>query len=126
MMRLSSLVALAWHVLTSGEPYRYALPRTTETKLARLRVAATRQRRRGGNPKGKPRPSAYGTGQGTRAIPSLDDLYAREALPCLQPLVPGEARMLRDTGTEAFAQSLRITHRVPRGGEAARKELTRS
>lgn len=120
------LVTIAWHVLTSGEPYRYALPRATEAKLARLRVAATRQRRRGGNPKGAPRPAAHGSGQGTRAIPSLDALYAREELPALQPLAPGEARMLRDTGTTDFAQSVRITHRVPRAGKDARKELTRS
>jgi transposase len=120
------LVTIAWHVLTRGEPYRYALPRATEAKLARLRVTATRQRRPSGNPKGAPRPAAYGSGQGTRAIPALDDLYAREELPALQSLAPGEARMLHDTATADFAQSVRITHRVPRGAKNARKELTRS
>jgi transposase len=120
------LVTIAWHVLQSGEPYRYALPRTTESKLARLRIAATAKRRPSGHAKGAPRPAAYGTGQGTRAIPSLDNLYAREDLPPLQPLAPGEARMLHDTVTADFAQSVRLTHRVPRRGENARKELTRS
>jgi len=120
------LVTIAWHVLTSGEPYRYALPRTTDAKLARLRVAATGKPRRGGHTKGAPRPAAYGTSQGTRAIPALDDLYARENVPGLQPLAPGEVRMLRDTGTADFAQSVRLTHRVPRRGKDAKKELTRS
>lgn len=39
------LVVLAWHLLTAGEPYRYALPRPTEEKLRRLRTRATGQRR---------------------------------------------------------------------------------
>jgi hypothetical protein len=119
-------VTIAWHVLTSGEPYRYALPRATETKLARLRVAATGMRRPSGNAKGTPRPAAYGTGQGTRAIPSLDALYASEDLPPLRSLAPGEQRMLRDTATTDFAQSLRLTHRVPRSKKSEGKELTRS
>jgi transposase len=120
------LVTIAWHVLTSGEPSRYALPRATETKLARLRVAATGMRRPSGNAKGTPRPAAYGTGQGTRAIPSLDALYASEDLPPLRSLAPGEQRMLRDTATTDFAQSLRLTHRVPRSKKSEGKELTRS
>ena len=35
------LVMIAWHMLRKNEPYRYAIPRTTETKLAKLRVQAT-------------------------------------------------------------------------------------
>lgn len=120
------LVTIAWHVLTTGEPYRYAQPRTVEAKLARLRVTATATRRRGGNAKGTPRPASYGTGQSARTVPSLDDLLARENLPALRPLPPGEQRMLRDTNTEAFAQSVRVTHRVPRRTKSAEKELTRS
>jgi hypothetical protein len=85
-------VTIAWHVLTTGEPYRYAIPRTTQTKLARLRVAATRSRRRGGSPKGAPRSGRYGTGQGLRTIPSLDLLYASEGIPPLQSAAPGEIR----------------------------------
>lgn len=29
---------IAWHMLTRDEPYRYAIPRSTEDKLRRLRV----------------------------------------------------------------------------------------
>jgi transposase len=49
------LVVIAWHMLTSGEPYRYAEPRRTKDKLAQLRVLAGGERRRGGNAKGSPR-----------------------------------------------------------------------
>ena len=47
------LVVIAWHMLTKNEPYRYATPDSTAVKLARLRILATGQRRRGGSPKGK-------------------------------------------------------------------------
>jgi transposase len=75
------LVVIAWHLLATGQPYRYAVPRTTQTKLARLRVLATGVRRRGGTPAGALRPTTYGSGQGTRAVPALDALYAARACP---------------------------------------------
>jgi len=40
------LATIGWQMLTTGEPYRYAIPRSTESKLARLRVKATGQRRK--------------------------------------------------------------------------------
>jgi len=113
------LVTIAWHVLRSGEPYRYAIPRTTQTKLARLRVAATRSRRRGGSPKGAPRSARYGTGQGLRTLPSLDQLYASDGIPPLQPAAPGEVRMLRETDTEAFAHKTRHPERLLKGRKGA-------
>ena len=42
------LAVLLWHVLSSGEPFRYALPKSLEAKCSRLRVRATGRRRRGG------------------------------------------------------------------------------
>ena len=47
------LVVIAMHMLNNNEPYRYAQPRSTETKLARLRVRASGEIRRGGTPKGQ-------------------------------------------------------------------------
>jgi hypothetical protein len=41
------LAVLLWHVLTSGEPFRYAPPKSLEAKYSRLRVRATGRRRRG-------------------------------------------------------------------------------
>jgi hypothetical protein len=48
------LVVIAWHMLRNNEPYRYALPKTLEAKLARLRVRATGQRWRGRGPGNTP------------------------------------------------------------------------
>jgi transposase IS116/IS110/IS902 family protein len=55
------LAVLLWHVLTSGEPFRYALPKSLEAKYSRLRVRATGRRRRGGVAKGTPRPAQMDT-----------------------------------------------------------------
>lgn len=49
-------------MLKNGEPYRSGEPKATAAKLSRLRVRATGEKRKGGNPKGQPRPKAYGTG----------------------------------------------------------------
>jgi hypothetical protein len=38
------LAVIGWQMLTSGEPYRYAIPRSTEAKLAKLRGQATGRR----------------------------------------------------------------------------------
>ena len=54
------LVVLAWHILKNNEPYRYAQPKTIQAKLSRLRILATKQKRKGGLVKGQPRPEQYG------------------------------------------------------------------
>ena len=73
------LAAIGWRMLTTNEPYRYAIPRSTETKLSKLRVKATGQRRRGGSPKGTKcvakRPG------GGRTIRSLPEVCQSEGLP---------------------------------------------
>ena len=109
------LVAIAWRMLKHHEPYRYAQPHTVQAKFARLRVRVTGRRKPGGLPKGSPRPPAYGSGQGTRAIPALEKVYRDEQLP--PPVTtprPGERNMLEMHGVTAFAASLQQPHRVPR------------
>jgi hypothetical protein len=121
------LVTIAWRMLVANEPYRYAVPLATQTKLARLRVAATGQRRKGGSPRGAARSPRYGSGIGTRAVPSLEQLCATEELPAPRPLAPGEQAMLEQTDTAAFARSLHKEHRVPRRSTpSTRRELTES
>jgi transposase len=110
------LVTIAWHMLKNNEPYRYAEPRTTQSKLSRLRVRATNtKRRRGGIPKGSKRPASYGTGlSATRPIPSIDDVYKSEGIPDPKALTPGEKKMLRKNSLSAFKRSLHTARREPR------------
>ena len=46
------LAWIGWTMLKTNEPYRYAIPKSTETKLAKLRVKATGRKRKGGAGKG--------------------------------------------------------------------------
>jgi len=111
------LVLLAWHMLKNNEPYRYAQPKTLQAKLSRLRILATKQKRKGGIAKGQPRPLQYGKGR-TQAVPGLDDLYKTEGLPPLSKgLKPGEQAMLAQQGMAAFASAVRVPRRVPRGAK---------
>ncbi len=107
------LVVIAWHMLRNNEPYRYAQPQTTATKLANLRIRATGQRRRGGVPKGE-KPAAKLPG-GSVTIKALDRVYQQEGLPARQPLTPGEQRTVRATESARFVESLAHDRVVPRG-----------
>jgi transposase len=109
------LVVLAWHMLKNNEPYRYAQPKTIQAKLSRLRILATKQKRKTGLVKGQPRTTQYGKGR-TRAIPSLDQLYAAEGLPAIAAeLKPGERKMLEQQGVADHAKAVRTARRIPRG-----------
>jgi transposase len=108
------LVAIAWHMLKNNEPYRYADPKSTEAKMSRLRVRATGKKRKGGTPKGQPRPAAYGTGNPTRGIKSLDEVYAREGLPPVKELSAGERKMCHEQAVDGYAAAIRQSRRVPR------------
>lgn len=108
------LVTIAWHMLINQEPYRYAQPKTVAAKLSRLRIRATGRKNKGGTPKGQPRSAAYGSGARTRAVPSLDAIYAQEQLPPLAPLSSGEQAMLARHQLESYAHSIRRAQRVPR------------
>jgi transposase len=105
------LAVLVWHVLSSGEPFRYAIPKTLEAKYARLRVRATGKRRRGGVPKGSPRSSQYGCG-GTRAVPSLPQVLEQNGLPATASLPRGERNMLAKKKLDTFYRELQTPSRV--------------
>ena len=75
------LVTIAYLMLKHNEPYRYAQPLATSAKLSRLRIKAGGKRRRGGNPKGSGRHPHYGTGQRTRRVAPLQEVYQSEGLP---------------------------------------------
>jgi transposase len=106
------LALVAWHMLKQSEPYRYALSKPTETKLAKLRVQATGQRRATGPKKGvKCRAKLPG---GSRTVKPVARVYQEENLPVPRELPTGERSMLERTQTAAFAQSLAVEHVVPR------------
>jgi hypothetical protein len=111
------LVVIAWQMLTTGEPYRYAQPRLTQEKLARLRIKATGKRKKTGPAKsGKPSPN-QGTGVRTRAVPSLSRVMAEENLPVPRgwdELPAGEQRALSAAGLEDYVRRLQHEQRVPR------------
>lgn len=107
------LAILVWHVLTRGAPYRYALPRTIETKLARLRVSQ-QGKRRTGLAKGQPRPANYGTGIGTRRKKALNAALQEEGLPSTTPAPEGERWVIAKLQLSAFAESLQRETRVLR------------
>jgi hypothetical protein len=106
------LALLAWHVLTKGEPYRYALPRATENKLRRLRVRATGEKRRPGLPPGtKTRPARLAGG--SQRIKPLREVYASEQVPAACPAPAGELRHLAESKLNDFADGLQQAHIVP-------------
>lgn len=117
------LVVVAYHMLKNNEPYRYALPQATAAKLASLRIRATGQRRVGGTKKGQPRSQNYGTGVGMRTVPSLPEVYDREALPASADFKAGELRMLADAGLQDFVASLQQPQKIRR---SSRKERIHS
>ena len=107
------MVTIAVHMLKNKEPYRYALPRATEDKLAGLRVRATGAKRKSGVAKGSKAVPKLGAGQ-SRTIPALDEVYARQGLPARRPRAAGENRTVRNSGTTCFVDSLDQPRVVPR------------
>lgn len=107
------LVKIAYLMLKTNQPYRYAIPKSTETKLARLRVRATGQRRKGGCGKGI-KPTAKLPG-GSRTIKSLAELYRLEGLPELKVIPAGEARTIEASKCQTFVRKLSTSQLVARG-----------
>lgn len=120
---------IAYYMLKNREPYRYAIPDSTQNKLAKLRVRATGRRRRTGPPPGSRPPAARGTGNPTRRVPSLPEVYQKEDLPPAQPLgnlTAGEIRHLRRTQSLDKVEQNQRSYRKPRKRKLASRELTTS
>jgi transposase len=109
------MAMIAWQMLTTGEPYRYAIPKTTAAKLAKLRVKATGERRRGGVPKGQKAVATQpGQAGGSRTIKSLAGVCQSEGLPAPRPLSPGEQRTVQEAGCSEFVATIGEAQVVPR------------
>ena len=112
------LAVIGWMLLVHNEPYRYAIPRSTETKLARLRVRATGQRRKTGPPKGvrpqpKLPPTAAGESRKSRTIKSLAGLCESEGLPPPRQLSPGEKRTVAASGCQRLVAEVAVMQVLP-------------
>lgn len=108
------LAMLAWHVLRSGQPYRYALPRATDHKLSRLRVQATGQKRTTGPKPGTKPGGKLPEGGRSKTVKSLDAIFAAEGIPQAAPAPPGEQRHLERLELTQFAADLHEPHVHPR------------
>ena len=91
------LVVLTWHLLTKGEPYRYAPIALTRTKLKRVTPGA--------------RPAPMG-----KVPRSIEAVYAEFGLPVLEQTSPGERRA---TASESSPISVEISNGHPGGFYAA-------
>jgi transposase len=106
------LAMIGWQMLIKNEPYRYAVPRSTETKLVRLRVKATGVCRKRGLAKGQ-KPWAKLQG-GSRTIKALAVLCQSEGLPPPPPPPPGERQTVKQAGCGEFVVHIGQTQVVPR------------
>lgn len=116
------LVLIAIHMLKNNEPYRYAQPTTTQTKLRRLRIRATGEIRRPGMPKGQ-KAMAKLPG-GSRTVKSLDRVYEEEGLPIRQDFPEGEKKMLEAQECNEFVTSIATDQVAPRRSNKEAKQTT--
>lgn len=108
------LALLAWHLLKTGEPYRYAQPRTTEDKLRKLRIAAGGEKRRGGLGEGIDPRTARASGEKGRTQRSLPQVLANEGVPAASPAPAGERRHVAELKLDEFVSDLQQPKVIPR------------
>jgi len=112
------LVVIAWHMLVDNEPYRYAKPVTTKSKLVHLRTTGGGGRKKGGVPQGSllSQPTGHGS---TRLIPSLAEVYASEGLPLPASIPPGEQKAIQQAGVEGYIATIHASRRTPKTSHQA-------
>ena len=106
------LAWIGWMMLMRKEPYRYAIPKSTEAKLAKLRVQATGQQRKGGPGKGVK--AVAKLPGGSRTVKSLAQVLASEGLPEPRTLSRGEQRTVAAADCQAYVDQSATPHVVPR------------
>jgi hypothetical protein len=106
------LAVIGWMMLNSNDTYRYSIPKTTEAKLAKLRVKATGQKRKGGAGKGVK--AVAKLAGGSRTIKSLTQVCTLEGLPEPRPLSSGEQRTVKAADCQVFVAQIAASQIVPR------------
>lgn len=116
------LAILAWHLLKTGLPYRYAKPDSVAAKLGKLRVAGTGVRRRGGAGAGiDARVMRPQEDRNMKRTPSLKEVLAKEGLPAPSSPKPGDEKILERTETREYFESLQRERVRPRKPTTRRK-----
>jgi transposase len=114
------MVTIAFLMLKRNEPYRYASPLPTRNKLARLRVAATGERKFAKPALGKGRSPTYGSKVHVVRRPGLAEVYTAEKIPpvtTFENLAIGERKFLASKGLTEVVRKLQAPHqRVRKNG----------
>jgi transposase len=113
------LAELVWHLLTTKLPYRYAKPETVQSKLSKLRVLGSGQKRKSGVAKGiDSRSINEGRDMKVRS-PGLDEVLRKEGLPSTGDIPNGEKKHLERIGL----QDLRSKVQEPKMRVKSRKQM---
>lgn len=115
------MVTIAFLMLKNNEPYRYASPLPTRSKLARLRITATGEKKFAKPALGKKgRSVGYGSKVHQVRQPGLAEVYAAEQLPpivAIGDLPPGEREILSRNGLTAIVEKMQNPrHRIRKNG----------
>ena len=106
------LAMIGWRMLTTDEPYRYAIPRTTADQVGRAageghRRAAPERLAQGDEMHGE-------IGRRKPHNQGLGDVCRTEGLPRPEALSPGERRTVSEAGCAEFVAAIGRTQVVPR------------
>ena len=88
------LLVIVWHMLTKSEPYRYAMPRSLNEKLFKLRRLATGIKKKTGPKPGTPPSENRKTGKRVKFSKTLKMVLQEANLPSPAPVSNGELRYL--------------------------------
>jgi len=111
------LAVIAWHLLQNRKPYRYALPKPTAAKLAKVRILATGEKRHGGWTKGRKRSELKDQSQRMLTVPTTQSVCLREALPAtkqLNDIPPGERKFLSESHGWPHFEKVCTQRKIPR------------
>jgi transposase len=111
------LARVAWLMLSTGEPYRYALPDTTRAKLARLRRSTGERRPSVRRNRYATPPEMLDAGFHASIIPPITDVLISEGVPPPTPpgeLPAGERKMLSDRELDAMVRAIHAPKYIPR------------
>jgi hypothetical protein len=109
------MATIAWYMLKNNEPYRYAQPIPTHSKLRNIRIVSTNQRRKSGPPKGALSTPALAAGLKSIRISSLKEVLASEGLPSIlapDQLPKGEKRFLKEANLDDFVSQIQKSKRI--------------